>query len=128
MVEPLILNLSDHSKFSSRNMILLLSACRCCGGIVMDNTQMRRDQMEENADHELKDLQRLMVNSMSRSVCLVLSCLVLSFSLSLSLSLSRSLSVSLTGLQFSSFVCLSVSVFFSVCLSLQHKRATKMLL
>ncbi|XP_053380213.1 axonemal dynein light chain domain-containing protein 1-like [Mercenaria mercenaria] len=31
----------------------------CCNGIVMDNTQRRRDQMEENADHELKDLQRL---------------------------------------------------------------------
>ena len=85
MVEPLILNLRDHSKFSSRNMILLLSACRCCGGIVMDNTQMRRDQMEENADHELKDLQRLMVNSLSLSVCLsiclsVLSCLSVSLS------------------------------------------------
>ncbi|KAL4218861.1 Axonemal dynein light chain domain-containing protein 1 [Mactra antiquata] len=32
---------------------------QCCNGIVMDNTQRRRDQMEENADHELKDLQRL---------------------------------------------------------------------
>ncbi|XP_033732804.1 axonemal dynein light chain domain-containing protein 1-like isoform X2 [Pecten maximus] len=31
----------------------------CCSGIVMDNTQVRRDNMEENADHELKDLQRL---------------------------------------------------------------------
>lgn len=34
---------------------------RCCGGIVMDNTQRRRDLMEDNADHELKDLQRLLV-------------------------------------------------------------------
>lgn len=31
----------------------------CCSGIVMDNTQVRRDNMEDNADHELKDLQRL---------------------------------------------------------------------
>ncbi|XP_052221948.1 axonemal dynein light chain domain-containing protein 1-like isoform X3 [Dreissena polymorpha] len=31
----------------------------CCNGIVMENTQRRRDQMEENADHELKDLKRL---------------------------------------------------------------------
>ena len=29
----------------------------------MDNTQLRRDLMEENADHELKDLQRLRVNT-----------------------------------------------------------------
>ena len=39
-----------------------MSVCfRCCSGIVMDNTQARRDQMEENADHELKDLQRVRV-------------------------------------------------------------------
>ncbi|XP_060065790.1 axonemal dynein light chain domain-containing protein 1-like [Ylistrum balloti] len=31
----------------------------CCSGIVMDNTQVRRDNMEDNADHELKDLHRL---------------------------------------------------------------------
>ncbi|XP_021363508.1 axonemal dynein light chain domain-containing protein 1-like isoform X2 [Mizuhopecten yessoensis] len=31
----------------------------CCSGIVMDNTQVRRDNREDNADHELKDLQRL---------------------------------------------------------------------
>ncbi|KAK3088891.1 hypothetical protein FSP39_025040 [Pinctada imbricata] len=31
----------------------------CCSGIVMDNTQARRDNMEENSDHELRDLQRL---------------------------------------------------------------------
>lgn len=31
----------------------------CCDGIVMENTQKRQDNMEENADHELKDLQRL---------------------------------------------------------------------
>ncbi|XP_056012057.1 axonemal dynein light chain domain-containing protein 1-like isoform X3 [Ostrea edulis] len=31
----------------------------CCNGVVMDNTQARRDNMEDNADHELRDLQRL---------------------------------------------------------------------
>lgn len=31
----------------------------CCNGIVMDNTQQRRDNMDDNADHELKDLHRL---------------------------------------------------------------------
>lgn len=31
----------------------------CCSGVVMDNTQARRDNMEENAEHELRDLQRL---------------------------------------------------------------------
>lgn len=32
---------------------------QCCSGIVMENTQARRDQMEEDADHELRDLQKL---------------------------------------------------------------------
>ncbi|KAL3870210.1 hypothetical protein ACJMK2_038289, partial [Sinanodonta woodiana] len=32
----------------------------CCGGIVLENTQERRDKMEEDAEHELKDLQRLL--------------------------------------------------------------------
>lgn len=31
----------------------------CCSGVVMDNTQARRDNMEDNAEHELRDLQRL---------------------------------------------------------------------
>ncbi|XP_012942468.1 axonemal dynein light chain domain-containing protein 1 isoform X2 [Aplysia californica] len=31
----------------------------CCNGIVMENTQARQDNNEDNADHELKDLQRL---------------------------------------------------------------------
>ncbi|XP_076455039.1 axonemal dynein light chain domain-containing protein 1-like isoform X2 [Babylonia areolata] len=31
----------------------------CCDGIVMDNTQKRQDLNEENADHEIRDLQRL---------------------------------------------------------------------
>lgn len=34
---------------------------RCCNRIVIENTQMRQDKMEENADYELKDLQRLKV-------------------------------------------------------------------
>ncbi|XP_052789465.1 axonemal dynein light chain domain-containing protein 1-like isoform X3 [Mya arenaria] len=36
-----------------------LKVVQCCNGIVMENTQQRRDEMEENADHELKDLNRL---------------------------------------------------------------------
>nr|KAG5700478.1 hypothetical protein BaRGS_013965 [Batillaria attramentaria] len=31
----------------------------CCSGIVMENTQQRQDNMEENADHELRDLRNL---------------------------------------------------------------------
>ncbi|KAK3723089.1 hypothetical protein RRG08_037283 [Elysia crispata] len=31
----------------------------CCNGIVMENTQVRQDNNEENADHELKDLAKL---------------------------------------------------------------------
>ncbi|XP_062611821.1 axonemal dynein light chain domain-containing protein 1-like isoform X3 [Saccostrea cucullata] len=37
---------------------------RCCSGVVMDNTQARRDNMEDNAEHELKDLQRLRTECM----------------------------------------------------------------
>ncbi|XP_061169866.1 axonemal dynein light chain domain-containing protein 1-like isoform X2 [Saccostrea echinata] len=37
---------------------------RCCSGVVMDNTQARRDNMEDNAEHELKDLQRLRMECM----------------------------------------------------------------
>ncbi|PVD21951.1 hypothetical protein C0Q70_17754 [Pomacea canaliculata] len=35
------------------------SIIMCCNRIVIENTQMRQDKMEENADYELKDLQRL---------------------------------------------------------------------
>jgi hypothetical protein len=32
----------------------------------MDNTQARRDNMEDNADHELRDLQRLRVGPITK--------------------------------------------------------------
>uniref|UniRef100_A0A8W8KU92 Uncharacterized protein n=1 Tax=Magallana gigas TaxID=29159 RepID=A0A8W8KU92_MAGGI len=37
----------------------VLESDSCCSGVVMDNTQARRDNMEDNAEHELRDLQRL---------------------------------------------------------------------
>ena len=33
----------------------------CCNGIVVENTRRRQTNMEDNADHELKDLKRLRV-------------------------------------------------------------------
>ena len=65
---------SSRARCPATALIFPVSVCRCCAGIVMDNTQQRRDQMEENADHELRDLQRLMVN-FCPSVCLLLAIL-----------------------------------------------------
>ena len=37
---------------------------RCCNGIVMNEMQKRLENHEENADHEYRDLQKLMVSTL----------------------------------------------------------------